>query len=77
MTSTYRWAWFALAAVAVALALWSQRYEYISCTPQGYCAVANRFTGEVGVVPHKLKRAELIKNHSGLQIDSLFRAIEP
>jgi hypothetical protein len=77
----YRWVWFALACVAVASWLWTQRYEYIGCTELQYCYVADRWTGEIGIQLTELKRQQTLDKAPSAerreQLDSLFDAIAP
>lgn len=73
----YRWVWLAVAALTASAWLWSQRYEYIACPSDEYCILANRFTGEVGLVPSKMQVAQWRAKYSDAKVDSLLRDFMP
>jgi hypothetical protein len=67
----YRWAWFALACVAVAAGVWGTRLDVQSC--QGvFCVVVNRYSGNVRVLrPEPAESAPSVPAASSTRDNSL------
>lgn len=77
MRDYVRVGWLMVFAVVAGLWLWSQRYEYVGCDADGYCAVANRYTGHIGLVLTPLKQGQLYEKFPRAKVDSILQLMHP
>jgi hypothetical protein len=74
MSECYRWAWFALAVVALAGFAYGARRQYYGCDTE-YCVVVNRWTGKVGIEPNIVAIRQLQRSHGAAAVDSFVSAV--